>query len=214
MKMFSKATVLPALLLSLTFVTGLRAQADNIAEVATKAGNFKTLLSLVKAAGLTDALTGTDELTVFAPTDEAFKKVPKKTMDFLAKPENKDKLADLLKYHVVKGKVMAADVLKMKTPERSGIPRRPANQSHAHQRRRDGQSGQSDQSRHRRRQRRDPRHQRRDYAAHIRQDEQKQNVVFALEPLPIGDCICVRRTLGRRPLRRVRSLFPAYWERL
>ena len=116
MKMFTKAAVLPALLLSLTFVTGLRAQADNIAEVATKAGNFKTLLSLVKAAGLTDALTGTDELTVFAPTDEAFKKVPKKTMDFLAKPENKDKLADLLKYHVVKGKVMAADVLKMKTP--------------------------------------------------------------------------------------------------
>ena len=116
MKMFTKTAVLPALLLSLTFVSGLRAQADNIAEVATKAGSFKTLLSLVKAAGLTDALTGTDELTVFAPTDAAFKKVPKKTLDFLAKPENKDKLADLLKYHIVKGKVMAADVLKMKTP--------------------------------------------------------------------------------------------------
>ena len=71
---------------------------------------------MVKVAGLTDALTGTDELTVFAPTDEAFKKVPKKTMEFLAKPENKDKLADLLKYHIVKGKVMAADVMGMKSP--------------------------------------------------------------------------------------------------
>ena len=106
---------MPALLLSLTLCTGLRASADNIAEVAEKAGNFKTLLTLVKAAGLEGALTGTDQLTVFAPTDAAFAKVPKATVAMLTKPENKDKLAALLKYHIVSGKVMAADVLKLKS---------------------------------------------------------------------------------------------------
>lgn len=114
--MFAKTAFVPVLLLSLTLASGLRANADNIAEVATKNGHFKTLLSLVKAAGLTDALTGTDPLTVFAPTDAAFAKVPKATVAMLTKPENKDKLADLLKYHIVKGKVMAADVMSMKSP--------------------------------------------------------------------------------------------------
>ena len=116
MKLFAKTAVVPALLLSLTLLTGLRASADNIAEVAEKNGHFKTLLSLVKAAGLTDALTGAGPLTVFAPTDAAFAKVPKATVAMLSKPENKDKLAELLKYHILSGKVAAADVLKMKSP--------------------------------------------------------------------------------------------------
>ena len=115
-KLFAKSAVIPALMLSLTLCGGLRAHADNIAEVAEKNGHFKTLLSLVKAAGLTDALTGPGPLTVFAPTDAAFAKVPKATVAMLSKPENKEKLADLLKYHIVSGKVAAADVLKMKSP--------------------------------------------------------------------------------------------------
>lgn len=114
--MFAKTALMPALMMSLTLCAGLRAHADNIAEVAEKNGHFKTLLSLVKAAGLTDALTGAGPLTVFAPTDAAFAKVPKATVAMLSKPENKDKLADLLKYHIISGKVGAADVLKMKSP--------------------------------------------------------------------------------------------------
>lgn len=89
MKLSAKTIVVPALLISLSFCSALRASADNIAEVATKAGSFKTLLKLVKLAGLEGALTGTDELTVFAPTDEAFAKLPKKTVADLVKPENK-----------------------------------------------------------------------------------------------------------------------------
>lgn len=116
MNLFAKNIVMPALLLSLTLCTGLRASADNIAEVAEKAGSFKTLLKLVKLAGLEGALTGTDELTVFAPTDEAFAKLPKKTVATLTDPKNKATLAGILKYHILKGKVSAADVLKLKSP--------------------------------------------------------------------------------------------------
>ncbi len=115
MNLFAKNIVMPALLLSLTLCTGLRASADNIAEVAEKAGSFKTLLKLVKLAGLEGALTGTDELTVFAPTDDAFAKLPKKTVASLTDPKNKATLAAILKYHILKGKVMAADVMKLKS---------------------------------------------------------------------------------------------------
>ena len=92
------------------------AQADNrdIVDTAVAAGQFKTLAAALKAAGLIDTLKGAGPFTVFAPTDEAFAKLPKGTVEDLLKPENKAKLAAVLTYHVVPGKVMAADVVKLK----------------------------------------------------------------------------------------------------
>jgi uncharacterized surface protein with fasciclin (FAS1) repeats len=80
--------------------------------VAIAAGNadFSTLVAAVKAAGLAETLSGEGPFTVFAPTNEAFAKLPAGTVDTLFKPENKAKLAGILTYHVVAGKVMAADV--------------------------------------------------------------------------------------------------------
>ncbi len=80
--------------------------------VAIAAGNknFTTLVAAVKAAGLVEALNGDGPFTIFAPTNEAFAKLPAGTVESLLKPENKDKLAAILKYHVVPAKVMAADV--------------------------------------------------------------------------------------------------------
>ena len=92
---------------------------DNIPVLATKAG-FKTLVAAVKAAGLAEALSGKGPFTVFAPTDEAFAKLPEGTVETLLKPENKDKLAAILKYHVVPGRVYSTDALsagKAKTLE-------------------------------------------------------------------------------------------------
>ncbi|MCU0715870.1 MAG: fasciclin domain-containing protein [Pirellula sp.] len=86
----------------------------NIVETAVEAGSFKTLAAALTAADLVDAVKGPGPFTVFAPTDEAFAKLPKGTVETLLKPENKSKLQDILKYHVVKGKVMAADVVKVK----------------------------------------------------------------------------------------------------
>jgi uncharacterized surface protein with fasciclin (FAS1) repeats len=77
------------------------------------AGQFKTLVAAVKAADLVDTLKGPGPYTVFAPTDEAFAKLPPGTVEGLLKPENKDKLKAVLTYHVVSGKVMAADAAKL-----------------------------------------------------------------------------------------------------
>lgn len=88
---------------------------DNIPTVATKAGKFSTLIAAAKAAGLVDALSGDKALTVFAPTDEAFAKLPKGTVESLLKPENKDKLAAILKYHVVEGRVYSEDAVAAKS---------------------------------------------------------------------------------------------------
>jgi len=88
---------------------------DNIPAVATKAGKFSTLLAAAKAAGLVDALSGDKALTVFAPTDEAFGKLPKGTVESLLKPESKDKLKAILLYHVVEGRVYSEDALKAKS---------------------------------------------------------------------------------------------------
>lgn len=85
-----------------------------IVENASSIDGFKTLVAAVKAAGLVDTLSGKGPFTVFAPTDEAFKKLPKGTLETLLKPENKDKLVAILKYHVVSGKVMAKDVVNLK----------------------------------------------------------------------------------------------------
>jgi uncharacterized surface protein with fasciclin (FAS1) repeats len=77
------------------------------------AAKFNMLVAAVKAADLVDTLKGSGPFTVFAPTDEAFAKLPKGTVEELLKPENKDKLKAILTYHVVSGKVMAADVVKI-----------------------------------------------------------------------------------------------------
>ncbi len=88
-----------------------------IVEVAAGADDFKTLVAAVKAADLVDTLSGKGPFTVFAPTNAAFEKLPEGTLDTLLKPENKDKLTAILTYHVVPGKVMAADVVKLKSAE-------------------------------------------------------------------------------------------------
>ena len=87
----------------------------NIVETAAAAGTFKTLLAAAKAAGLVEALSGKEPLTVFAPSDEAFAKLPAGTVEGLLKPENKEKLAAVLKYHVVAGRQLAKDVVAMKS---------------------------------------------------------------------------------------------------
>jgi len=85
----------------------------DIVAVASSAGSFNTLVAAVKAAGLVETLQGAGPFTVFAPTDEAFAKLPAGTVESLLKPENKQKLIAILTYHVVPGKVMAADVKTM-----------------------------------------------------------------------------------------------------
>jgi len=84
----------------------------DIVDTAVAAGNFKTLAAALQAAGLVDTLKGAGPFTVFAPTDEAFAKIPKADLDALIK--DKAKLTQVLTYHVVAGKVMAADVTKLK----------------------------------------------------------------------------------------------------
>ncbi len=103
--------------LALTAGTAFGAFAQDIVDVAAKAGNFNTLVTAVKAAGLVDTLKGPDPFTVFAPTDAAFAKVPKAKLDALL--ADKAALTKVLTYHVVPAKVMAADVKagKVKTVE-------------------------------------------------------------------------------------------------
>ena len=90
-----------------------RAQGQDVVDTAVGAGQFKTLAAALTVAGLVPTLKGAGPFTVFAPTDEAFAKLPKGTVEDLLKPENKAKLTAILTYHVVSGKVMAADVAKM-----------------------------------------------------------------------------------------------------
>ncbi len=85
----------------------------DIVDTAVSAGNFNTLVTAVKAAGLVETLKSRGPFTVFAPTDDAFAKLPQGTVENLLKPQNKEKLASILTYHVVAGKVMAADVVKL-----------------------------------------------------------------------------------------------------
>jgi uncharacterized surface protein with fasciclin (FAS1) repeats len=93
---------------------------QDIVGVASTAGTFNTLVAAVKAAGLADTLQGPGPFTVFAPTDEAFAKLPAGTVESLLKPENKQKLAAILTYHVIPGKVMAADVKTMQAKTVNG----------------------------------------------------------------------------------------------
>ncbi len=107
--------------LALTVGATFSAMAADIVDTAVAAGNFKTLVAAVQAAGLVDTLKGPGPFTVFAPTDEAFAKIPKAKLDALLK--DKAALTKILTYHVVSGKVMAADVKagKVKTVQGSTV---------------------------------------------------------------------------------------------
>ena len=94
--------------------TGEMASKD-IVDTAVSAGSFNTLVTALKAADLVDTLKGPGPFTVFAPTDEAFAKLPAGTLDDLLKPENKAKLQGILTYHVVPGKVMASEAATLTT---------------------------------------------------------------------------------------------------
>jgi uncharacterized surface protein with fasciclin (FAS1) repeats len=86
------------------------AMAADIVDTAVGAGQFNTLARALNAAGLVDTLKGPGPFTVFAPTDEAFKNLPAGTLEDLLKPENKQKLVEVLTYHVVPGKIMSSDI--------------------------------------------------------------------------------------------------------
>jgi len=125
--MKTSRNLLAGLVLAFATITlpALRIVADStetgdIVEVASKAGSFKTLVAAVKAAGLVETLKGKGPFTVFAPTDAAFAKLPEGTVAELLKPENKEKLVAILTYHVLPGKVMAADVKTMTAKAVSG----------------------------------------------------------------------------------------------
>ncbi|MEZ9839966.1 MULTISPECIES: fasciclin domain-containing protein [unclassified Vibrio] len=116
--MFNKLIKTMSVLVATLFFTAF-AHADHhgmkkdIVDVAAENGSFNTLVAAVKAAGLVETLKGDGPFTVFAPTDEAFAALPEGTVDMLLKPENKDKLIAVLTYHVVPGKIMASEVMKL-----------------------------------------------------------------------------------------------------
>jgi uncharacterized surface protein with fasciclin (FAS1) repeats len=112
-----------ALLASVATISA-SAQQKDIVDTAVAAGNFNTLAAALKAADLVDTLKGPGPFTVFAPTDEAFAKLPAGTVESLLKPENKEKLRAILTYHVVAGRVDSKKVAKMtsaKTVEGSSV---------------------------------------------------------------------------------------------
>ncbi len=105
-----RSTILAAALAVPMALSAVTAKAADIVDTAVSAGSFKTLVAAVKAGGLVDTLKGDGPFTVFAPTEEAFAKLPKGTVEDLLKPENKEKLVSILTYHVVPGKVMSGDI--------------------------------------------------------------------------------------------------------
>jgi len=114
MRVFKIGLGVLALVLGLAGSAKAESMADkDIVDIAASAGSFKTLVAAVQAAGLVDALKGEGPLTVFAPTDEAFGKLPEGTVENLLKPENKDKLVAILTYHVVPGRVTADQVVNL-----------------------------------------------------------------------------------------------------
>ena len=114
MRVFKIGLGVLALMLGLAGSVRAESMPDkDIVDTAASAGSFKTLVAAVQAAGLVDALKGQGPLTVFAPTDEAFNKLPAGTVENLLKPENKDKLIAVLTYHVVPGRVTAGEVANL-----------------------------------------------------------------------------------------------------
>ena len=111
----STTLAVAALTLALPGQAPVQAQSRNIVATAVAAGSFKTLAKALEAADLIETLEGPGPFTVFAPTDEAFAKLPAGTVENLLKPENREKLRRVLTYHVVPGRLMAADVVKVQT---------------------------------------------------------------------------------------------------
>lgn len=117
-----RRTLASALLMAATLITAgasapAQAQTKDIVDTAVAAGSFNTLAKALQAADLVDTLKGAGPFTVFAPTDEAFAKLPQGTLASLLKPENKSKLQRILKYHVVAGRVPSSDVVKMRSAQ-------------------------------------------------------------------------------------------------
>ncbi|MFA0349014.1 fasciclin domain-containing protein [Vibrio sp. 10N.222.55.C6] len=113
-KLIKTMSVLVATLLFTAFAhADHHGMKKDIVDVAAENGSFNTLVAAVKAAGLVETLKGDGPFTVFAPTDEAFAALPEGTVDMLLKPEHKDKLIAVLTYHVVPGKIMASEVMKL-----------------------------------------------------------------------------------------------------
>lgn len=112
--MITRLVAAAAIALPLAFGASM-ARAADIVDTAVSAGSFKTLVAAAEAAGLVETLKGEGPLTVFAPTDEAFARLPAGTVEDLLKPENKEKLVAVLSYHVIAGKVMSGDVAGKKT---------------------------------------------------------------------------------------------------
>lgn len=110
MKSFLKSAFALTLLASISIPAFADTSDKTVVEIAAGNDDFSTLVAAVKAAGLAETLSGDGPFTVFAPTNEAFAKLPEGTVEELLKPENKEKLAAVLTYHVVAAKVMAADV--------------------------------------------------------------------------------------------------------
>lgn len=109
MKLVPRFAIAAAFALPLT-LGSLAAKAADIVDTAASAGQFNTLVTAVKAAGLVDTLKGDGPFTVFAPTDDAFAKLPAGTVEDLLKPENKERLVAVLTYHVVPSKIMSSDI--------------------------------------------------------------------------------------------------------
>ena len=112
-RLVSLVTVALLLTLSSAAYANPQPASQDIVDTAVSAGSFKTLVAALQAAGLVDTLKGKGPFTVFAPTDDAFAKLPAGTVDELLKPENKQKLIAILTYHVVAGKVTAAQAMKL-----------------------------------------------------------------------------------------------------
>ena len=108
-------TTLIGMLAFASIASAEKKEKKDIVDTAVAAGSFNTLAAALKAGGLVDALKGDGPFTVFAPTDEAFAKLPKGTVETLLKPENKDKLVDILTYHVISGKVASKKAVKLDT---------------------------------------------------------------------------------------------------
>lgn len=120
-----KALTIAATLIGASHLSVRSASAADIVDTASSAGNFTTLVAALKAADLVTTLKGKGPFTVFAPTDDAFKKLPAGQLDDLLKPENKAKLSKILTYHVLAKKVMSAElagkVLEEKTVEGANL---------------------------------------------------------------------------------------------
>jgi transforming growth factor-beta-induced protein len=112
MNVFNIKSTLAAAVLGLSSVVAVASGGNTVLDVAKQKGNFNTLAKAIEVAGLQDALTSDGPVTVFAPTDEAFAKLPAEQLEALLRPENKDQLVKILTNHVVAGRALEEDDLK------------------------------------------------------------------------------------------------------